>query len=77
MKQLQVLLAVVDFKRPNLSRYPSAAYLAFVAGLSVDEFDETLKRLEEKGYVRVSGDNNGLDISIAGLLSAIRVQAGD
>jgi len=71
MKQVQALLAIVDFKRPNLSRPPSLSYLAFLAGLSEPEFQTALRALEEKRYARVSGDNAALTISLDGLLFAI------
>lgn len=71
MPQLQALLAIVDFKRPNLTRAPSLSYLAFLAGLSERAFENALRELEAKEYVRASGDNNGLSISLEGLLSAI------
>lgn len=45
MKDLSVLLAVVDFKRPNLTRDPSVAFLAFLAGLSEEEFRAALASL--------------------------------
>ena len=77
IRQLQTLLAIVDFKRPNLSRLPSAEYLAFVAGLPKDEFLETLNDLQEKGYIRVSGDPAALNISLEGLLSAIERESRD
>jgi len=67
MKQLAVLLAIADFRRPNLSRSPSVDFLAFVAGLEKPDFQRALDQLAEKGYVRVSGDAEGLEVSMDGL----------
>jgi len=75
MKELSVLLAVVDFKRPNLTRDTSVAFLAFLTGLSEEEFRAALASLEKKGLIQVSGDNQGLRISFQGLLDAVEKQA--
>ena len=75
MKELAVLLAVVDFKRPNLTRPPSLAFLAFLAGLTETEFQDALDRLQQKGLVSVWGDRDGLDVSLSGLLAYIESQA--
>jgi len=71
MKELSVLLAVVDYKRPNLTRPPSRAYLAFLAGLDEEEFTAALDRLVSKGHVRVAGDSDGMEITVNGVLAAI------
>ncbi len=75
LKELAVLLAIVDFKRPNLTRLPSQAYLSFLAGLTEDEFTETLGHLQRKGYVHIEGDPDNLNISLNGLLQAIDREA--
>ena len=73
-KELAVLLAVVDFKRPNLTRLPSLAYLAFIAGLDEQEFKAVLNRLKEKGFVRISGHDDGLDISLTEFLETVEAE---
>jgi hypothetical protein len=70
-KDIAALLAIVDFRRPNVTRRPSLAYLAFVAGLDDEEFRAALYRLEAMGYVRVGGDPVGLEVSLSGLLDAV------
>ena len=74
MKELAVILAVVDFKRPKVSRSPSLEYLAFLAGLEENEFKAALSRLEQKKYARVSDDSKGLEISLADLLKKIELE---
>jgi hypothetical protein len=69
--ELSVVLAVVDYKRPNLTRPPSLAYLSFLAGLGEDAFTEALARLVSKGYARVAGNAEGMEIAVNGLLEAI------
>src|ERR1043166_1949779 len=72
IKELAAVLAVVDFKRPNLTRAPSLAYLAFLAGMEEDDLMAALKRLEVKGYVQLEGDpEEGMVISLDGLLKAV------
>jgi len=71
VKELAAVLAVVDFKRPNLTRKPSLAYLAFLAGLEETEFDAALRRLESKGFLQISGTQDRMDISLTGLLETI------
>jgi len=74
-KDLAAVLAIVDFKRPNLTRLPSKAFLAFLAGLEEAEFSAALDRLQKKGYARVSGDTDGLNVALDGLLNAIELEA--
>jgi hypothetical protein len=69
--EMAVVLAVVDFKRPNVSRNPSLEYLSFLAGLEVAVFNEALTRLILKGYVKVGYGPDGLDVSLDGLLTKI------
>jgi hypothetical protein len=71
MKELSALLSVVDYKRPNLTRPPSLAYLAFLAGLDEEEFTTALDRLVRKGHVQVAGDSDGMEITLNGFLVAI------
>lgn len=75
-KQLAVILAIADFKRPNLTRPPSAEYLAHVSGLEQHEFDAALIELEHKNYIHIERTPEGLNISLMGLLSAIEREAG-
>jgi hypothetical protein len=70
--KLAVILAVVDFKRAKLTRNPSADYLAFIAGMDVDDFRKHLKDLNTQSLVKVSEDQDGrLDVKIDGLLMRI------
>ena len=71
VKQLAVVLAIVDYKRPNLKSPPSLRYLAFLAGLDEVEFQAILSRLEEKGILKSRGDKDALDISLEGLAHAV------
>jgi hypothetical protein len=73
-KELAVVLAVADFKRPNLTRPPSLSYLAFLAGLDEAEFDAILRHLESKGFVHVDRHPDGVDVSLQGLLDEIQHQ---
>jgi len=74
MKELAVVLAVVDFNRPKLFRAPSVAFLAFVAGLPENEVWEILCRLEQKSYIELSGERGSLEIRLSGLLAKIEAE---
>ena len=71
MKELSVILAIVDYKRPNLTRPPSLSFLAFLAGIDETEFHVILQQLETKGYLTVGGTLEGLEIDLTGFLEAI------
>ena len=75
IKELAVLLAVVDFKRPNQLRVPSMDYLAFLAGLDEKEFETILGELQTRGLIQVAGDRNGLEISLDGFHQAVEREA--
>ena len=53
MEDLAVVLALVDYKRPAISRPPSLEYVAFVAGLTVEQLNGALGRLQSAGYIEV------------------------
>jgi hypothetical protein len=76
VQDLAAILAIVDFKRPNLTRMPSMEYLSFLAGLEVDQFKAALDRLEQKGYIRVTSERDGIAVSLDGLLKEIENQTG-
>lgn len=70
-EELSALLAVVDFRRTKLLRLPSAAYLAFIAGLEEDAFVNALQRLKNRGYVEFSGNREGVDVNLDGFYSTV------
>jgi hypothetical protein len=76
LEALAVVLAIVDFKRPDLPRPPSTEFLSYVAGMEQIEFERVLKRLEQRGLVRISGDQEQLDVSLDGLV-ALMEKEGD
>lgn len=71
MEELVLLLAIIDFKRPSMTRDPSIEYLAFTIGVSVEEASRILTRLVEKGLVTVSQGDRGLSIGVEGLFTKI------
>ena len=76
MQHLAVVLAIVDYKRPQLSRPPSVEYLAFTANMPVEEFKKYVSDLEAVDYVKVSGSDDAYDVQIDGLLDALRESTG-
>lgn len=77
VRDLQVVLAIVDYARPNLSRPPSYAYLAFNAGLTIGEFKERVVQMQRKGWLNAAGSDDAVTIKIDGLLSAIEMATND
>lgn len=71
IQDLQVVLAIVDYRRPNLTRQPSLDYLAFLADMAPAEFRQRLDALQARGLLTVGGDEDELEIEISGLLGEI------
>ncbi|RIK69439.1 MAG: hypothetical protein DCC66_08720 [Planctomycetota bacterium] len=55
LDHLAAVLAIVGYKRPNLTRLPSLDYLAFTAGLSDDKFRTCLQALGRRKLVTTAG----------------------
>lgn len=68
---LQVILAVVDYARPNLTRAPSYDYLAFNAGMTVPVFKDHVAEMQRRGWIEASGPDDAVTIKMHGLLDAI------
>ncbi|MGH7788139.1 MAG: hypothetical protein ACRERC_14800 [Candidatus Binatia bacterium] len=75
IEELAALLSIVDFKRPNLSRDPSVDFLAFIAGMEPPQFAQALKRLQQKGLVRVEGNRQGVKVDLEPFYEKIREAA--
>jgi hypothetical protein len=71
MAELVLLLAIIDFKRPSMSRDPSIEYLAFTTDVSVEEANCILTRLVEKGLVTATQGDRGLNIDAGGFFTKI------
>ena len=71
VKDIQVILAVVDYARPQASRPPSYDFLAFIAGMDVPEFKDRIGRMEKRGWVKTAGSDDAIRIKIDGLLDEI------
>ena len=71
-----VVIAVVDYLRPNLTRGPSQEYLGFVAGLPPGRVGVILSELKAEGLMTVENKAEGeLEIGIRGLLERIQTLA--
>lgn len=75
LDHLAAVLAIVDYKRPNLTRLPSLDYLAFTAGLSADKFRTFLEALGRRKLVTTAGTDEELEVRLDGLLEEIRVKS--
>jgi len=72
---LQLILAVVDYDRPNLRQPPSLSYLAFLAGLPVSTFRERLRELTNLELADSLGLEEVLEIRLSGLKKKIASEA--
>ncbi|WP_145944352.1 hypothetical protein [Fuerstiella marisgermanici] len=57
---LQVVLAVVDYSRPDLTHPASYEHLAFMAGMPVEEFRKGVTRLKQIGWVKTMGPEDAV-----------------
>lgn len=73
--ELAALLAVVDYRRPNLRNLPSTRYLAFVAGLGPKQFKRILTNLEAKNWIETEGSDEEIDVTLSGFFEAIKEAA--
>ena len=71
LEQLMVVLALVDYRRPNQLRFPSIGFLAFTAGIEPERFQERLNELVAAGYVQTTGNRDALRYELDGLYQAI------
>jgi hypothetical protein len=79
-EELQVILSLVDYLRPGLSRGPSIDFLAFTAGLSKERFKEVALTLERRGWVKLEGPDEALHLeldSLRGFLSRIEQESDE
>jgi hypothetical protein len=72
IEQLAVVLAIVDYLRPHLARFPSLGYLAFVAGIEPERFQERLNELAVAGLVTSAGNREAMRFDLDGLYQVIR-----
>ena len=68
----RVMLAIVDFLRPDLYRWPSYEYLAFIAGMSEATVRRTVTALSERGLLVADEKSDGqVTLRIDGLIEKI------
>jgi DNA-binding IclR family transcriptional regulator len=72
---MSVVLAIIDYIRPEKDAVPSLEYVAYVSGLSMKETSDSLKRLSENGLIRIEEVNDRLRIDTTPLLRAIEFAA--
>lgn len=72
VQDLAVVLAIADFRRLKPSRFPSLRFLAFIAGLSPNEFRMRMDALKDRQLISVGGTEEELELSLDGLLKLVR-----
>lgn len=71
LELLQVVLAVIDYDRPNLRNYPSAAYLSHLAGMPEERFMHRVADLVRMGLAQMIGDAANLHVNLGPLKNKI------
>jgi hypothetical protein len=72
VERLALVMAIADYRRPNLTRGPSRDFLAFLSGLSCARVTELLEDLRNGGLIAYSLKGpDELDIDLKGLLARI------
>jgi len=71
MSELVAVLAIVDFRRPQLNRKPSLDHLARLAGLTDDRFRACLRSLKDRKLVVWSGTEEAMDFDLSGLILSV------
>lgn len=66
--ELRVILAVVDYNRPNLTPPASVGFLAFNAGMTSDEVETHLKAMAERGWIVARRQDDRVIVQIDGLI---------
>lgn len=77
LEDLAVVLAIVDYRRPDLSRPPSVEYLAFMAGMEPSTFLRRVHHLIELGWITREGPDESVTFQIEGLLNRIKEETAD
>lgn len=77
MDRLALVLAIADYRRPNLSRGPSREFLAFLSGLTAARVTELLEQLSRDGLISYGVKaQDELEIALDGLMSQVNRLAG-
>ena len=71
MRDLQIVMAVADYARPNLTRHPSYEFLGFIAGCSEDEAKATLAGLRDEGLLSFVEEDDEVRVSLEPLRKRI------
>ena len=77
VEDLQVILSIVDYARPELLYRPSLSRLAFTAGMIEADFKARLLKMRDRGWVTVFGNDSSATINIDGLIRTIEELTDD
>ena len=76
-ENLAVVLAIVDYERPGLTRGASMEFLAFIAGMGPERFDASVQELVHKRLLKRVGPDEAVSFDMEGLLRAIERNTPD
>jgi hypothetical protein len=75
VEQLQVALTLVDYRRPNSNRLPTAAFLAFLSGLSEERFMIRLQQLHDRRLITFEIVRKAIKFNVNGLIDEMVAQS--
>jgi hypothetical protein len=73
VEDLALILSLVDYKRRNLSRNPTVAYIGYVAGLAEDTARAGLERLKKRKWIQVDAPDSegGIKFRLEGFTKVV------
>ena len=77
LTDLRLILAIVDFARPDSDALPTIGILSSISGLDQEVVGERLKDLKTRGLINYFHKDGGLRIEIGGLTSEVLRLTGD
>ncbi|ODA30574.1 hypothetical protein [Planctopirus hydrillae] len=77
VNELRVILTLVDYRRPNLTRDPSLDYLAFVSGLSKDKFLQIMCNLREQNLIEFRGSDAAIHYDLTRFMEKVESLTND
>jgi predicted transcriptional regulator len=75
IRRLQAILAIIDYRRSEPIGLPSKDFLAYNAGLTLEEFKSIVADLTARGLIDGKGTDQNFAVSTKGLTEAILKEA--
>lgn len=77
VQQLQVMLAIIDYRNVHNPYPPTWEFLQFISGLDVETVRARVQELEDLGYVGAHPIRDRVDFEIEGFLEAVKKKTAE